>query len=123
MSDTKKTQWWIFPRDAQTNETISDLLAGLQSKDLSSENVECSDGKKRDMWRVPDYSFVSRMSRSRKNGMRIDFTPFNSQGEAKPSEWRFEGRKKISPEKIRERSDKIKLAALMPQHRKHAAAG
>jgi len=121
MSTATITQWWVFPKDAQTNETISEALTGLYSRECASESVECADGKSRDMWKVSDHTFVSRMARSKKNGMKIDFQIFRSTGSGKPAEWKFENKPKISVAKIKAESDKkkIKLAATMPAHRKH----
>ncbi len=110
MSDSKKTTWWIFPKDAHTNETIATALSGM-NREFASENKLCADGKKRDLWRVPEYSFVSKMLKSKKD-LKLDFTPFKSKGQGDPIEWKFTARKKISLEKIKFGSDLIKRSAL-----------
>ena len=74
MPDIKITQWWIEPRDSDTNETISDTLAGLYSRECASESVECTDGKDRDMWRVPDYAFVARIDLPQNKKFNILYT-------------------------------------------------
>ncbi len=52
MTAEKITTWWLQPRDNNTNETISEALSGLFSRECASERVECADGEKRDLWRV-----------------------------------------------------------------------
>lgn len=107
---TTSTTWWVFPKDAHTNEVIASALSGF-NREFASENKMCADKQRRDLWRVPEYSFVSRLLKSKKSH-NLDFVPFISKGQAVPAEWKFTARKKVSLGEIKLKSGGIKRSAM-----------
>ena len=108
MTQPVKTTWYIHCLNTHTNELIAEALKGLQS---SFGEQECADGVKRPLYMVPEYSFVSKVYKSRKQ-LYAKFEIFRSQNDGKPTLWKFEIKKKISLKQIKGRSDTLKQKAL-----------
>ena len=87
MSVNQKTTWYVFSRDSHTNEVIAEALKGLSSAEKFS-TLQCADGTKRDLCEVPDYAFVARLTRSKKD-LRADFEVFRTYGSGLPTVFDF----------------------------------
>lgn len=111
---TAKTRWFIHPKDSRTNEVVSAALDGLHNAEKFCTR-ECSDGVKRDMIEVPNFDFVNRMHRSRKN-LSISFLAFRSQGNSLPAPWKFLAKGKTTLDVLKEKG--VVHTADMPEAKK-----
>ena len=99
MATTRVVTWFIQPIGSHTNEVLSDALRGLNSSEKFSE-LECSDGEKREICEVPDYPFVTRFLRSKRD-LNLDFHIYRTQGNGKPTRFEFPTtKKKTTVEKL-----------------------
>lgn len=97
---TTLTKWYIESKDSHTNSVIAEALDGLHSAE-KFVTVICSDDQKRGLVEVPNYAFVSRLLRSQKD-LNLKFVVFRSQGNGKPTPWKFASRKKTTLEKLKQ---------------------
>lgn len=95
---TSITKWYIESKDSRTNEIIATAMEGLHSAE-KFVTLTCSDDNKHSLAEVPNYAFVSRLLRSRKD-FNLNFEVFRSQGNGKPTPWLFSSRKKTTLEKL-----------------------
>lgn len=109
MSADRQTIWSLCPEDSHTNEVISEALLGLHSQEQFSLR-ECADGKKRSLIDVPDYAFVARLWRSKKD-LHLTLKIYRRQGSGKPDLWNFPERKKLTLNGLKN-SGKVAHAAL-----------
>jgi len=93
-----KTTWYVYCRDARTNEVVREMLSGLHSEE-KSRTALCADGKRRELCQVPNYEFLARLQRS-KYSANLDFEPYRSQGDLPPDIFPFLSRRKTTVEKL-----------------------
>jgi hypothetical protein len=103
MKIKRGTRWYMYSKDAHTNEVIAEALDGLNSVEKFS-NLECENGDRLPLCEAPDYNFVARLWRSRAT-LQIDFEIFRSQGNGKPSPWQFPIREKTTLQKLIKKGD------------------
>ncbi len=101
MGKQRVTTWYVYPRNADTNEVLSSALSGLHSQEKFS-TIECAGGEKRELVEVPNYAFVSRLYKSR-TALRLDFQVYRSQDGGKPDVWIFHTRKKTTLQNLEAR--------------------
>lgn len=89
-----KTTWYLFSRDSRTNEIIAQALLGLNSVEKFS-TLKCTDGTKRELCEVPNYAFVARLERSKRD-LGADFQVFRTYGNGFPNVFDFPRPKKSS---------------------------
>lgn len=98
--------WYLYCADAHSNEVVAQTLNGLQSTSEFKQHL-CADGKKRELYEVPDYSFAARLWRSQKQ-LKAYLTVFVSEDGQKPREWKFPKKKKATLDKLKKESAAIK---------------
>ncbi len=111
------TTWFLFCADAHSNEVVAGTLNGLQASPEIAKEHECSDGKKRYLYEVPDYAFASRLHKSQKQ-LKATLTIFRSQDGGKPAEWKFSQKKKVSLGSIQKKSDQLKAKPATAIHQR-----
>lgn len=118
---TKKieTRWFLHPKDAHSNETLSRTMNESQTIDTAKDYL-CQDGKVRFLYLTPNHAFAQRILRAGKQ-LSASFVIFCSQNDGKPFESDFDKikRKARRPTltSIKKASDAVKLGATMPKHR------
>ncbi len=95
------TIWFMESKDSHTNEVIATALEGLHSAE-KFKTIECSDGKKRNLAEVPDYAFVARLQRSKKD-LGISFETFRTQGPSLPTLWTFSTKKRTTLDALKKK--------------------
>jgi hypothetical protein len=110
------TSWYICPADAHTNEMVTTTLEGLHNQEKYSSLV-CDDGKFRDLIKVPDHAFVSRLEKS-KAQLYITFTIFCADKEGAPRLWKFEKKKKPTLKKLIAKGTVKAADTLLPKKKK-----
>jgi hypothetical protein len=65
------TIWYLECQDSHTNEVVATILDGLHNQEKFS-SLLCDDGKIRELVKVPDYAFISRLEKSKVH-LHIDF--------------------------------------------------
>jgi len=66
--------WYVEPLDSHTNEVLAREL-----DDCWSDELKDGDGRFHQVWRCPDYSFITRLRQSRDN-LQIDFVIYSRKG-------------------------------------------
>ena len=110
MAPKKATRWYLFCKDAHSNEIISRILDELYSIDEFKEYT-CNDDKNRHLYHIPEYSFAARIFRSNKQ-FATKLEIYCGKDGKKPTEWKFAIPKKISVAVITAKSNIIKKSAL-----------
>lgn len=108
MGAHRRTIWSLCPGDSHTNGVISEALLGLHSQEQFSSR-ECVDGERRDLVDVPDYAFVARFWRSKKD-LNLKFEIYWRQGNGKPDLWNFPERKKLTLDALKDKGE-VRYAA------------
>lgn len=102
MPTAKKEQvceWFVRHHNAETNEIIALRLIQLQAIDeaMARITVKRPDGiiKKYDVWRVPEYSFITELNNAKPSNPNLKFTAYRQyQGRELAELWKFSGKKK-----------------------------
>ena len=67
----RNSHWYIRSNDSHTNEVVANTLDGLNSVEKFSK-VVCADGERRELCKCPNYNFIARLWRSKKD-LKLDF--------------------------------------------------
>ena len=79
MSSDMQTVWLIEPGDSDTNKTAM-RMTGVS---VEGRGILCKDGKPHDLLRMPSYSSVNKLQRSKKS-LGLKFAVFTKQGSGAP---------------------------------------
>lgn len=119
MESTHTTTWYLYAENAHSNEVVAQTLDGLQTINEFKKHL-CADGKQRHLYKVPDHAFASRMYKSQ-TALSAKFKIFRSQNDGAPAEVNLDAlakkKRKPSLPSLKEKSESIKLGAMMPKHR------
>ena len=103
------TTWFLFCKDAHSNEVVSSTLLGLQSVSEYKERC-CADGIKRHLYQMPSYQMASQLFKSQKE-LNANLHIFKACGNQPPEQWKFETKGKVTLNQIIARSNTFKVGA------------
>lgn len=66
-----KSDWFIEPKDEQSNKRIAEFLGGQQVAESICENIVCADGQRRNLYRC-QFAQIRHLWPSRQTGLKFN---------------------------------------------------
>ncbi|MFH1192716.1 MAG: hypothetical protein V1656_00115 [Candidatus Jorgensenbacteria bacterium] len=112
MERTRKTTWYVYPKDSHTQAVVAMQLKPDEDFLL---DCKCEDGERRDLWKT-DYALVEKLKNSVKKKEALYFLIFKQENEGPVRLW-----KGFPKERQREAQALVRRARQIRMEQKRAA--